>query len=138
MHIFAVIFVCCAAFTVIAAGLGAAGKPKWYWGAALSSYVCSFLGSFSIGLYMLSLTFIFLSLAVGHSFQLIRTRWHSVSAVAISLGLWALAITTIDDSVLFYPCMLLDPLLRGSGVSGGGYGFCTTEGGILQCTHYRY
>lgn len=137
MPIVAVIFVCLVAFTVLAAGLGAAGKPRWYWWAALSSYVCSFLSSFSIGLLVLSLTFIFLSLAVGHSSRLVRTRWHSVTAIAISLGVWALAITTIDDSVLFLPFQLLDPWLSG-GVSGGGFGVCTTESGILRCTHYPF
>lgn len=111
MPIIALIFVFLIVFTVVAIVLGTGGRPQLYWWAALSSYVCAFLSSFSIGLYILSLSFALLSLAVGHSFRWIRTLWHSVGAVAIGLALWLLAVLTIDDYVLFFPFRLLDPWL---------------------------
>lgn len=137
MPVFTVIFFGLALFTVVATSLGAYGKPRWYWWAAWSSYVCSFLGSFSIGLYLLSLTFMLVLLALGHSFKLIQASWHSACAVALGLGMWWLVVITIDDSLLFFPFRLLDPWLSG-GSSGGGYGTCIEENGVLKCTHVRY
>lgn len=138
MPVIAVVFVCLAVFTLVAGGLGVTGRPQWYWWAALSSYVCAFLSSFSIELYILSLTFILLSLALGHSFRLVRTLRHAILASVIGLAVWFLAVTLIDDSVLFLPFRLLDPWLSSGGQSGGGSGTCTTEGGILRCTQNRY
>lgn len=137
MPVFTVIFYGLALFTVVATSLGAYGKPGWYWWAALSSYVCSFLGSFSIGLYLLSLTFVLVLLAMGHSFRLIQASWHSACAVVLGFGLWWFAVTMIDDSLLFFPFQLLDHWLSG-GRDGGGYGTCIEEHGVLKCTHVRY
>lgn len=135
--VFTVIFWTLALFTVVAIGLGAYGKPRWYWWATLSSYLCSFLGSFSIGLYLLSLTFVLVVLALGHSFKQIHAAWHSAFAVALGLGLWWLAVTKVDDSVLSFPFRLLGPWLSG-GSTGGGYGTCSEVNGVLKCRHVRY
>lgn len=138
MSIFTAMFYGLALFTVVATGLGAYGKPKWYWWAALSSYVCSFLGSFSIGLYLLSFTFALVLLALGHSFRLIHAWWHSACAVALGLGLWWLAVTLIDDYWLFFPFRLLDPWLSGGSNKGGFSGTCIQEDGVLKCTRVRH
>jgi len=111
MVIVAVIFWLLAPFTVVAIGLGASGKPRWYWWAALSSYVCSFLSGFSTGLLVLSLTFVTALLALGHASGIIRARWHSVAATALGVALWWLAVTTIDDYWLFLPFAVLGLLL---------------------------
>lgn len=118
MPILAVIFYGLALFSVAAISLGASGRPRWYWWAALSSYVCSFLSGFSIGLLVLSATFVLLLLALGHRLRLITAWWHSAGAFALGLGLWWIAVTQVDDYWLFLPFQLLDPLL--SAGSGGG------------------
>jgi len=119
----AVVFYGSALFGLAAGALGALGRPRWYWWAALAAYVCSFLSGFSIGLYLLSAAFVFLCLAAGHAARLIRTRLHAVLAAALGLGLWLAAVLTIDDYWLFLPFHLLDPWLS-SGTSGGGSGVC--------------
>lgn len=111
MPIFAVLFYGLAGFTVVAIGLGATGRPRWYWWAALASYACSYLSGFSIGLLVLSLTFVLVLLALGHSTGRIRARWHSAAAIILGVALWWLAVTTIDDYWLFIPFAVLDPLL---------------------------
>lgn len=137
ISVFTVIFFGLALFTLVAAGLGVYGEPRWYWWAALSSYLCSFLGGFSIGLYLLSLTFVLLFLALGHSLRLLRAPWHSACAVGLGLGFWWLAVLKMDDALLYFPFRLLGPWLSG-GSSGGGYGSCTEVNGVLKCTQVRY
>jgi hypothetical protein len=107
MPLLFVIFYGLVLFTVIAAGLGVSGRPRWYWWAALSWYICSFLSSFSIGLLLLSLTFALASLALGHSLGLIRAWWHAAGAVALGVGLWWPAVMLIDDYWLFLPFHLV-------------------------------
>src|SRR5690625_7733168 len=46
----------------------------FYWLSALSIYIFSFLGGFSIGQITVGLTFIPLILAIGHSFQWIKSQ----------------------------------------------------------------
>lgn len=100
-----------AIFTVTAIALGAYGKPRWYWWGALTAYLCSFLGGFSIGLYLLSITFVLIMLAAGHSLKQIRSFRHTAVAIAIGLGLWWLAVTWVDDVYLFMPFRFLTPWL---------------------------
>ncbi len=89
----------------------ASDRPRWYWGAALATWVFSFLGGFSIGLYTLSATFILTALAIGHSLGLIRRTQHSLLAVIGGLSVWLLLITTVDDYWLFFPLVELFDLL---------------------------
>lgn len=67
-------------------------SPRWYWGVAAAMWVASFLGAFSIGLYLLVVAVVALALATGHSLGRIK-RWHH-SAVAILLGtaVWAVLV----------------------------------------------
>ncbi|MBP2018707.1 hypothetical protein J2Z79_002122 [Symbiobacterium terraclitae] len=108
MAIVAVLFWALVPFTLVAIGLGVSGKPRWYWWAALSSYVCSFLSGYTIGLLVLSLTFVLVLLALGHSYRLIRAWWHSAAAAALGVALWWLAVLNIDDYWLFLPFTVLD------------------------------
>lgn len=103
--------------------LGIIRHPRWYWAAAFASWLFSFLGSMSIGLYTFSTTVVLATLAAGHSFRLIRRFHHATAAVALGLGLWAALVFTVDDYWLFFPLnALLDLLLSGGSSGGGGSG----------------
>ncbi|TCP52678.1 hypothetical protein EV586_10852 [Tumebacillus sp. BK434] len=79
---------------------------KYFWWAALSSYVFSFFAAWSIGLFTLVFTFIFLVFAAGFTFGWFKKRRYSVAAVPIGVLLWYLAFKNIDDYYLFYPFQL--------------------------------
>lgn len=81
--------------------------PRWYWIGTLVVYVLSFLGSWSIGLYMLSIAVVMLSLGVGHAAGWVRKTWHSLLATAVGIGVWYLAVNMIDDYWLFWPLHVL-------------------------------
>ncbi|WP_153722896.1 hypothetical protein [Sporosarcina cascadiensis] len=76
---------------------------RTYWLAGLVMYVVSFLGSWSIGLYLLIVPFIFWSLALAHSFSWVKRPWQNVIFAVIGMILWYISITTIDDYWLFLP-----------------------------------
>ncbi|ARU60957.1 hypothetical protein CBW65_07560 [Tumebacillus avium] len=76
---------------------------KYFWWAALSSYVFSFFASWSIGLFTLVFTFIFLIFAAGFTFGWYKKAWHSVASVPLGILLWYPAFKYIDDAYLFFP-----------------------------------
>lgn len=75
---------------------------KAYWLAGLFLYIASFLGAFSIGLYLLVLPFIFWTMAIAHSFHRIKKPWHYLLFITVGICLWAISIATLDDYWLFY------------------------------------
>ncbi|WP_301108795.1 hypothetical protein [Sporosarcina sp.] len=76
---------------------------KKYWLAALIMYVVSFLGSWSIGLYLLVIPFVLLMLALAHSFGWVKKGLQNVPFAIIGIILWYVSITNIDDYWLFLP-----------------------------------
>lgn len=98
-----ILFVLSFVLGVITAFLAIASKPKWYWVAGLCMYVFSFIGSWSIGGYTLSMAFALWALAIGHSLNVIKQLSHSVIAVIIGLALWGMMIKTLDDFWWFLP-----------------------------------
>ncbi|MFZ3580017.1 hypothetical protein [Virgibacillus sp. DJP39] len=76
---------------------------KKYWLAGLIMYVVSFLGSWSIGLYLLVIPFVLWTLAFAHSFGWAKNSWQNVPFSVIGIILWYLSITYIDDYWLFFP-----------------------------------
>lgn len=74
-----------------------------YWLAGLIMYIVSFLGSWSIGLYLLVLTFVLWVVAFAHSFGWVKKYWHNVPFAIIGIILWYLSIKNIDDYWLFLP-----------------------------------
>jgi len=98
-----VVYYSLAILTLASAVLAIVHNPRWYWAAALLSWVVSFMGGFSIGLFTLVLTFVFLALALGYQFKWIKTRLHAVIATLMGMGVWAVAIATVDDAWLFFP-----------------------------------
>jgi hypothetical protein len=92
-----------AILTLASAVLAVVFNPRWYWLAALLSWIVSFLGGFSIGMLTLVLAFIFLALALGHQFGWIKTRLHAVIAVLGGAGAWAASVAFVDDYWFFFP-----------------------------------
>lgn len=80
---------------------------KWYWISGLSTYIFSFLGSWSIGVYTLSLVFILWGLAFAQSLNLMKKTWHFIVVVTTCLIAWLITIVTIDDYWWFFPFRLL-------------------------------
>ena len=74
-----------------------------YWLAGLIMYIVSFLGGWSIGLYLLVLPFVLWSLALAHSFDWVKSHWHNIPFASIGIILWYLSISYIDDYWLFLP-----------------------------------
>lgn len=92
---------------ITAAFLAIWGNKKWYWLAGLCFYIFSFLGSWSIGSYFLSVTFILWILAIGHSLKLIKKPTHTIFAILLGLVLWAIMIYAFDDVWWFFPFTLI-------------------------------
>ena len=82
-------------------------SPRWHWGTAAAVYVGSFLGAFSIGLYLLVAALVSLALAVGHSLRRIHRWEHAAVAMLLGVVAWAILVTCVDDAVLFFPLRLL-------------------------------
>lgn len=107
MLIFSILFYLLVGITILAVVLALKINPKYYWIGGLTSYFFSFLGSFSIGIYTLSITFVLLALALAHKMGWIKNHWHSMLVIVISLVVWILSILTIDDAWLFFPVGLI-------------------------------
>ncbi len=80
---------------------------KLYIVGGLLFYIVSFLGSFSIGLYILVFTFILWTLAIVKFFKLLEKPYHQLTYSLIAIPIWLLSITFIDDYWLFYPFAIL-------------------------------
>jgi hypothetical protein len=89
--------------TIVAIGLAVSVSRRFLWLAALSSWLLSFLGSFSIGLYTLVITFVTLALAIGFTTGWIRGYIGELLAAASGIVSWACAVRWIDDYWLFFP-----------------------------------
>lgn len=81
------------------------GRYSYYWVAAASMYVFSFLAGFSIGLYTLSLAFALLAVALAYSTGLAKRPWHAAAAGAAGFAVWAACVfyLNVDDYWLFFP-----------------------------------
>ena len=75
------IFVLSFGLCLLTTMLATMSNRKWYWVAGLCMYIFSFLGSWSIGGYTLSVAFVLWALAIGHSLKLIKKFYHSIIAV---------------------------------------------------------
>ena len=79
------------------------GSGGALWAAAAVSYVLAFLGSFSIGLYVLVITFVLVAVGIARAAGLARGPLHYGLAAGAGVALWALAVWRIDDAWLFLP-----------------------------------
>src|SRR5690625_2024689 len=71
---------------------------------ALSIYIFSFLGGFSIGQITVGLTFIPLILAIGHSFQWIKSQTQGLILMVAGCLIGFLSVVFIGN-YLFYPLL---------------------------------
>ena len=102
---------------LVAFFLGIEHSPKWYFVSAFAMYIFSFMTGFSIGRYMLNVTFSLLALALAHLLVKTRQKFWSLllSAVSMIIGfsVWALISMFVQFSVMFWP---IDILLRQLGL----------------------
>lgn len=82
------------------------GKYQYYWVAAISTYIFSFIAGFSIGQMTVGLTFVFLGLAFGTSFKWIKNTLHYIIFIGVGAWIGLLAILFVDDYWLFFPFTL--------------------------------
>lgn len=101
--IFSIIAYASLSITIIALLLAITGNPKFYWLAALSNYIFSILAGFTIGQLTVGLTFLFLLLAIGHSFRLIKTKMNHGAFVLVGLFIGFVSVAFVDDYWLFFP-----------------------------------
>ncbi|MFC4559006.1 hypothetical protein ACFO3D_12460 [Virgibacillus kekensis] len=78
-----------------------------YWITALATYLFSFLAGFGIGQITVGFTFVFIILAIAHSFNWIKNGMHYMAFLVSGLVIGGLAITYVDDALLFFPFVLL-------------------------------
>lgn len=83
------------------------GDHKYYWFAAIFIYIFSMLGAFSVGLMTVGLTFILLTLAIGYSFQWIKTKRHALIGLGIGIVIAYILVVYVDDAYLFFPLTFL-------------------------------
>lgn len=79
------------------------GKYQLYWVSAIGIYIFSFLAGFSIGQITVGLTFIPLTLAIGHSLGWIKNKIHSGVFLCIGILIGYLMVFYVDDANLFFP-----------------------------------
>ena len=97
------LFWACAILTVVFAALSVSVSRRFLSPAAFTSWVFSFMGSWSIGIYTLAATFVLLALALFHSFSWLRGPVHAVGAVVLGVVAWAVLHRAVDDYWLFFP-----------------------------------
>ena len=107
LSIFSILFYLLVGLTILAIILAIRISPQYYWLGAFTSYIISFLGGFSIGLYTLSITFIFLALALAHTMKWIKNPLHSILIILAASIIWVISALTIDDYWLFLPFMII-------------------------------
>ncbi|MDQ7094030.1 hypothetical protein REC12_10560 [Desulfosporosinus sp. PR] len=91
--------------------LGILHNPKWYYISALMMYIFSFMTGFSIGYYVLSVTFVLLALALVHSIVKVkRSVWNVLlSSVALIVGyvFWLIISSYIPYSQFYWPVVTI-------------------------------
>jgi len=107
LNILPVLFYLLVGITLLAIILAIKISPRYYWLGAFTSYIFSFLGGFSIGLYTLSITFILFALALAHTLRWIKSPLHSFLIIFAALVIWMIMILTTDDYWLFLPFTIL-------------------------------
>ncbi|KLU62922.1 hypothetical protein CEB3_c06740 [Peptococcaceae bacterium CEB3] len=91
--------------------LGILHNPKWYYISALMMYIFSFMTGFSIGYYVLSVTFALLALALAHSIVKVnRNLWNvllSVVALIVGYVFWLMIIPYVPYSQFYWPIAII-------------------------------
>ena len=98
-----ILFWGCAILTLVFSALSVSVSRHFLWPAAFTSWVFSFMASWSIGLYTLVSTFILLSLALFHAFGWLRRPIQAGAAAVLGVVAWAFLYRNVDDYWLFLP-----------------------------------
>ncbi|WP_164669848.1 hypothetical protein [Virgibacillus doumboii] len=78
-------------------------QARLYWIAALTSYVLSFLGGFSVGQITVGFTFVFVMLAIAHSFNWVKNGLYYAGFLMLGLVIGGIMVFFVDDYWLFFP-----------------------------------
>jgi hypothetical protein len=105
--IFVIIFYLSLGITILTIILALKKNPKYYWIGGFTSYLFSFIGSWSIGIYTLSIAFALFALAFAHTMRWIKNPLYSMVVIFVSVVIWRMCISTIDDVWLFLPIRLV-------------------------------
>ncbi len=89
--------------TALFIGLALSRSRRHLWPAVLTSWLGSFLGSWSIGLLTLVVTFVLLAIAIADSRGWLTSSLRVGITVAVGVISWWVAINVIDDYWLFFP-----------------------------------
>ena len=98
-----IIMVVSLATTIISVYFAVNKNFKYYWVGGLSSYVLSFICSWSIGLYFLIVPFVLFALAFTHAIKVVKNPFHSALVIIVSIITWWLCINNINDYWLWLP-----------------------------------
>lgn len=102
MLIFSVIAFSALVVAIVSLYFALKGKYQFYLVSAICIYIFSFLADFSIGQITVGLTFVPLTLAIGHSFGWIKNKTHSVIFLCIGIIIGYLMVIFVGK-LLFYP-----------------------------------
>lgn len=111
MFIFSIIAYSFLIISVLSFIFALKGRYKLYWVSTFGIYFFSFLAGFSIGQLTVGLTFIPLSLALGYSFNWIKSK-RSFYIVIITAALFGFIIVLFNGNLLFSPFIPLFRLLH--------------------------
>ena len=110
MWVIMLLFMLSIVLTGVFVGLAWFRSPRYLWAAAAMSWILACFGALSYDVFLLILTFVLAAVALAYEAHL-RSPWQITSAVILAMGLWVLAVRTVDDSVLLAPVFLIEPVL---------------------------
>jgi hypothetical protein len=106
MLIFSVIALAALILSVVTTFFAIKGKYQLYWIAAIGIYIFSLIAGFSIGQITVGFTFVFLALAIGYTFNMIKNKIHFKTFLGVGLLVGLLVVVFVDDVWLFFPITL--------------------------------
>jgi hypothetical protein len=106
MFIFSVIAFAALILSIVSTLLAIKGKHQLYWIATIGIYIFSMIAGFSIGQITVGFTFVFLALAIGHTFNMIKNKLHFTTFLGVGFLVGFTMVAFIDDSWLFFPLTL--------------------------------
>ncbi len=82
-------------------------SARWFFLAAFLFWIASFLAAFSVGGYILVLTFITLALGVAQSLGWMRSPWQVLITTVVGVVLWAIVLRWFWGPWIFWPMLFL-------------------------------
>ncbi|MEH7306641.1 hypothetical protein [Neobacillus drentensis] len=104
--IFSVIAFATLSISIVSTFFAIKGRHHLYWIAAIGIYIFSVITGFSIGQITVGFTFVFLALAIGNSFKLIKNKFHFSAFLGVGCLVGFLIVVFVDDYWIFLPLPL--------------------------------